>query len=182
MVTSNTSGSSFKRTSDFHPEEKNMQREFFDVCTRPSPGKDDMAFTKVSRILEVASASRVGLGQGVVDITGTPMSTLERSSSTIREASNVRLGYPHEGNTNPTSTNIDASIQPGEEQVMQWLLTHLPNLEEEEAITYFNVLVNDGFDCNESLGEILAEDLHFMSIEHQVAVLRSFQQSNEVPE
>ena len=182
MVTSNTSGSSFKRTSDFHPEEKNMQREFFDVCTRPLPGKDDMAFTKVSRILEVASASRVGLGQGVVDITRTPMSTLERSSSTIRDASNVQLGNPHEGNTNPTSTNIDASIQPGEEQVMQWLLTHLPNLEEEEAITYFNVLVNDGFDCNESLGEILAEDLHFMSIEHQVAVLRSFQQSNEVPE
>lgn len=169
MVSSNTSGSSFKRTSDLHPEEKNTEREFFDICTRPLPSVDEMAMTKASRILAVAPTSRHN-----------PISRLERSSSIVRDASNMKVGSPNDVITHPTSIDTDGSIQSGEEQVMHWLLTHLPNLPEEDAISYFNSLMKDGFDCNESLNEILAEDLHFMAMEHQLALLRSLRTSNEV--
>ncbi len=168
MVSSNTSGSSFKRTNDLHPEEKNMQREFFDICTRPLPSVDEMAMTKASRILAIAPTSRHN-----------PISRLERSSSIVRDASNMEVGSPNDAITHPTSIDIDGSIQSGEEQVMHWLLTHLPNLPEEDAIFYFNSLMKDGFDCNGSLNEILAEDLHFMKMEHQLALLRSLRTSNE---
>ncbi len=144
-------------------------RSFFDICTRPLPGLDEMARTKVSRILPVPPASR------------NPMSRIEWSSSTVKDAGEVDL-RSHKASTSSTSINIDANNYSGEEQVMHWLLAHLPNLQEEEAITYFNSLLNDGFDCNESLREILAEDLHFMTIEHQEALTHILQKMNEVSE
>ena len=108
------------------------------------------------------------------------LSRFERSSPTVSDAGKVDLGSRK---TNASSTSInfgDAINHSGEEQVMYWLLTHLPDLREEEAITYFNSLLNDGFDCNESLREILAEDLYFMKIEHREALIHILQKTNEV--
>jgi hypothetical protein len=166
MVSSNTSGSIFKRTSILHPEEKNPQREFFDICTRPMPGVGEMAMTKISRKFVKAPPSGAGIGEGVFDVTRVPLSRLVRSSSSVKDYS--------------SSHSPNDSNQSGEEQVMHWLVTHLPEIQEEDAVIYFSSLMNDGFDCDESLSEILAEDLHFMTEEHRVALLLSLQKSTVV--
>ena len=65
-----------------------------------------------------------------------------------------------------------------EEGVMQWLLTHLPNLQEADAIFYFNSLLEEGFDTVDILNdEICEEDLSFMKKGHQRVLLKSLRAS-----
>jgi len=64
----------------------------------------------------------------------------------------------------------------GEEEVMDWLLTYLPDLKEEDAVLYFNGLLADGFDNAENLREIQDEsDISFMKKGHQRVLLQSLE-------
>ena len=64
----------------------------------------------------------------------------------------------------------------GEEEVMDWLLTYLPDLKEEDAVLYFKNLIEDGFDNAENLREIQDEsDISFMKKGHQRVLLQSLE-------
>ena len=52
-------------------------------------------------------------------------------------------------------------------------------IEPKDAVSYFNCLVEDGFDSTDSLGEVVAEDLYFMKKQHQRALLRSIRELTE---
>jgi hypothetical protein len=131
-----------------------------------------------------------------VDITRTRFSTLERTSSAIRDGNmaasrawtkDERFGvgdaqgtyYTDDGgNSSPSEggEDSDGADDDGDDQeqssfdgVMHWLLTHLPNLQEEDAITYFHHLLEDGFDTVDILQELLDEDLYFMKKGHRRA-------------
>jgi hypothetical protein len=80
----------------------------------------------------------------------------------------------------PTSRKNYTSIDnyTGEEKLMHWLLTHLPNIEEDDAVQYFNCLVEDGFDSID-VKEILEEDLSFMKSIHKQALLQSLKRVGE---
>jgi hypothetical protein len=80
----------------------------------------------------------------------------------------------------PTSSNNNMSSDSytGEEKLMHWLLTHLPNIEEEDAVRYYNQLVDDGFDSID-VKEILEEDISFMKSIHKRALLQSLKSVGE---
>jgi len=193
MVSSNFSGAKFKRSSDIPPELKNI-KDYYDITTAPMPMVEDMAGRGGDR------GSRVD-NDDPVDITRTRFSTLERTSSAVRDG-NMRASRAWTNDritsvesTNGSSRNEFASIQDeGEEEydddkpeqsspfddVMHWLLTHLPNLQEEDAISYFNHLLEDGFDTVDILKELLEEDLYFMKKGHRRAMLRSISSNSDV--
>ena len=116
-------------------------------------------------------------------------SKLDRTSSVVRDAKNLieRRTRLTENQSSVGSTDIynqallstkkeeireeDKVRQP--EEVMYWILTHLPNLQEEDAIAYFNQLLYEGFDSSDVLSEIVDEDLHFMKKGHRKGLMRS---------
>ena len=116
-------------------------------------------------------------------------SKLDRTSSVVRDAKNIieRRTRLTENQSDVDSTDIynqallstkkeenreeDKVRQP--EEVMYWLLTHLPNLQEEDAIAYFNQLLDEGFDSSDVLNEIVDDDLHFMKKGHRKGLMRS---------
>lgn len=139
MVSSNTSGAKFKRSSDLTPEEKieiekmKERNGYNDITRKPMPSIDGMAMTKISRQAESAPV--------------------------------------------PTGlTALRSTQEPSHEAVMSWLLTHLPQLQEEDAISYFHALIDDGFDSIDALCYVLEEeDLSFMKEDHQIELLLSVQ-------
>ncbi|KAL7539816.1 hypothetical protein ACHAXR_009636 [Thalassiosira sp. AJA248-18] len=182
MVSSNTSGARFKRSSDIPPEEKNI-KDYYDITTAPMPNIDEMAKTKMSRV-------KPSKGDDYVDITRIPMSTLERTFSVTRDAnkaSSVRskgkspMGSDSDQSViaNPVESGGDDAEESSYEEVMYWILTHLPQLQEEDAISYFNSLLEDGFDSIEMCSEVLEEDLYFMKKGHARSLLRSIQTAVE---
>ena len=80
----------------------------------------------------------------------------------------------------PTETEPSSSAESSYEEVMQWLLTKLPGLCEEDAVSYFNRLLEEGFDSNEMLGHIERDDLGFMSEEHVMSIFDSPQDSTDI--
>ena len=82
----------------------------------------------------------------------------------IKDDSILYVGKPKQFNAKKTIDASGKSIAPGFINMLSW---------------GYNSLMKDGFDCNGSLNEILAEDLHFMKMEHQLALLRSLRTSNE---
>ena len=50
-----------------------------------------------------------------------------------------------------------------EDEVRHWLLLRLPYLDEESIVAYTEQLIEDGFDSNEMLGELMEEDISFMA-------------------
>ena len=69
-----------------------------------------------------------------------------------------------------------------EEAVMRWLLSYLPNLQEEDAVSYFDGLVDQGFDSAETIREICQEDLSFMKTAHQRVLLNKLRVEGNVKE
>ncbi|KAL3811008.1 hypothetical protein ACHAXA_002285 [Cyclostephanos tholiformis] len=129
MITSNTSGIRFKKSSDLRHEEKNGN---FDRWT-DMPDIDALRGWRQSKL---ASAPEL-----VIDL--------------------------------PRRSKVDERDHySGEEKVMHWLLTHLPNIQEEDAVNYFNCLIEDGFDSVD-LDEILESDLYFMKKGHRRALLQN---------
>ena len=56
-------------------------------------------------------------------------------------------------------------------EVQVWLTRFLPRLPEVDAATYHQRLINDGFDCIESLQFITKDGLHFMKVGHRRRLL-----------
>ena len=54
---------------------------------------------------------------------------------------------------------------------MQWLSSHLPRLQKDDADKYCEVLMEDGFDSLDILAEIGIEDLGFMKKAHKRALV-----------
>ena len=91
-----------------------------------------------------------------------------------------------EGHARTTSNeaNIASSEETSneEEAVMCWLLSYLPNLQEEDAVSYFNGLVDQGFDSVETIREICQEDLSFMKTAHQRVLFNKLRVEGNVKE
>jgi hypothetical protein len=175
MVSSNFSGARFKRSSDIPPELKNV-RDDYDITTL---GGTSRAKSSVSGSSGMEDA---------FDITTAPFSTLDRTSSIVRDAnaasSKIRLNgiKPDIDNNDSFSATAEEKDdneegnderQPAYDEVMYWLLTHLPNVQEDDAISYFHHLLEDGFDNIDTLKEIIDEDLYFMKKGHRRALMRS---------
>ena len=143
ILTSNTSGIRFKRSSDLRHEEKNAN---FDRWT-------DMPDINALR----------GWRQSNEALDRMAMTKL---SKTISPSPELEVQSAHR------SSNDERDRYSGGEKVMHWLLTHLPDIQEEDAVEYFNCLLEDGFDSID-LGEILDEDLYFMKRGHRSALLQS---------
>ncbi len=195
MVSSNFSGAKFRRSSDIPPELKNI-KDYYDVNTAPMPAVDDMA--KMGRGATGGDRVNGRMDTGdPVDFTRTRFSTLERTSSVIRDGNmaasrawtndkqfsagdvegtdgTTNDELPSEEAGREVEDSEDAPEQsPSFDEVMYWLLTHLPNLQEEDAISYFHHLLEDGFDTVDILKELLEEDLYFMKKGHRRAMMRS---------
>jgi hypothetical protein len=113
------------------------------------------------------------------DIDG--MAMTQRSRIVPSSSSSFQPTYSSElDSVVPTSRKNYTSIDnyTGEEKLMHWLLTHLPNIEEDDAVQYFNCLVEDGFDSID-VKEILEEDLSFMKSIHKQALLQSLKRVGE---
>mmetsp|Transcript_2876 Transcript_2876/g.3597 ORF Transcript_2876/g.3597 Transcript_2876/m.3597 type:complete len:109 (-) Transcript_2876:321-647(-) len=80
----------------------------------------------------------------------------------------------------PAEVEAQFSSTSTDEQVMSWLLTHLPKLQEEDAINYFQCFLKDGFDSLDMLSEVdlVEEDLYFMRGDHRKALLQSIETAN----
>ena len=104
------------------------------------------------------------------DIDGMAMTQRSR----IVPASSFQQTYSSElDSVVPSSSNNNVSSGfTGEEKLMHWLLTHIPNIQEDDAVRYFNCFVEDGFDSID-VSEILEEDLSFMKNIHKQALLQS---------
>jgi len=178
MKTNNMSGAQFKRSSVMPPEQR-VVRDHYDtemasnVSTRRRKRRSDREDSES------------------FDITRAPLSDgpLSRTSSAVRDANTKTLKERQQETMSQFATTYssadlgDLSNEEKElsyDEVMYWLLSHLPNLQEEDAITYFHHLVDDGFDSIDLLTEQLVEDdLMFMKKAHRRALLKSISENVE---
>lgn len=200
MRESNLSGTKFKRSSDIPPEQKkNIRDRFDDITTGPVSKVDGMGRTRGEKFRSSDGA--------VFDITRAPMSnpTLQRGSSVVRDAT-AKARVKDRGQTNgstaksvrdranpptrekpkvqqqqPRQEEEDEEDDASYDEVMYWLLTHLPNLSEDDAITYFHHLLEEGFDSVDMLKESLSgeDDLFFMKKGHRRALVRSLRSGGD---
>eukprot|EP00578_Thalassiosira_sp_NH16_P013116 CAMPEP_0181124652 /NCGR_PEP_ID=MMETSP1071-20121207/26602_1 /TAXON_ID=35127 /ORGANISM="Thalassiosira sp., Strain NH16" /LENGTH=962 /DNA_ID=CAMNT_0023209985 /DNA_START=207 /DNA_END=3095 /DNA_ORIENTATION=- len=82
--------------------------------------------------------------------------------------------------TIPPATTSEASERQNSEQlakdeVERWLRRRLPKLKREDASAYVGHLVDDGFDSEDTLCALLAEDLSFMKKGHCRVLLKTLQ-------
>ncbi|KAL7549507.1 hypothetical protein ACHAWF_012772, partial [Thalassiosira exigua] len=169
MTSSALSGARHKRSSEMTPEERRAETGYLD--TAPMSDINEMARTKVSRRVSKPTTFE---DDDAFDITRTPFSTLERTSSAVKDANSA---FKASSKRN-LEVAQDAEATPADEtfhyeEVMRWLLSHLPLLHEDDAIAYFECLLEDGFDSLENLGELREEDLGFLKEGHRRALLRS---------
>ena len=202
MVSSNFSGAKFKRSSDIPPELKNI-KDYYDISSTASAAVTgpmsstvaegaatngdtdpvvDITRSRFSATLERTSsiirdgnnmaASRAWIqekqfnaGDHVEDVNDTTTSTSNALPPEQLEGE-VEVDEDEENSEQSSSSSSF-------DEVMYWLLTHLPNLQEEDAISYFHYLLEDGFDTVDILQELLEEDLYFMKKGHRRAMMRS---------
>ena len=179
MKSSNFSGAKFKRSIDIPPEDRNV-RDYYDVSTDSMSTVKEMRTSKVKRRGRYSSSNDDGF-----DITRAPLSNgpLERTSSVIRDAnikgSKVTPTTSQFVATSSPASNARDKEEPSYDDIMYWILTHLPNLQEDDAIAYFHHLLEDGFDDIDILKEQLREeDLLFMKKAHRRALLRSVNETS----
>jgi hypothetical protein len=58
--------------------------------------------------------------------------------------------------------------------VKQWLKSHLPNLQSEDALKYSICLAEDGFDSIDTLNVLEQGDLGFMKSGHRRLLMKKF--------
>jgi len=167
MVSSNTSGAKFKKSSEIPPEEKNI-KDYYDMTTAPMPSIDDEAMTKLSRKSEALPAEESSKVRQVVK--STPAGGGGQSLFGINS-----LAEPSDDN-DASNGQLEETY---DEDVMCWLLAHLPQLEEEDAVAYFNCFLEYGFDSTDMLSEVLEEDLYFMKSGHRRALLKSMNSTKD---
>jgi len=172
MKTNNMSGAQFKHSSAMPPEQR-VVRDRYDT---------EMASNISTRKRRRRSDSE---DSESFDITRAPLSDgpLSRTSSAVRDANTKTLKERQQETMSQFATTYssadlgdlsDDEKELSYDEVMYWLLSHLPNLQEEDAISYFHHLIDDGFDSIDLLKEQLVEDdLMFMKKAHRRALLKS---------
>ena len=178
MRSSNYSGAKFKRSSDIPPEKKKQNRkDCYDISSlataaaaAPENKKRETGWTRKNGNQSVEKEGAEELKE-YFDITRVALPMGSRTSSVIKDANSVsgRVVGSNEGKISPTPSDSGSDY----DEVMIWLLTNLPQLQEEDAIAYFNHLLEDGFDSTRMLQDELEEgDLYFMKRGHQKTVLK----------
>ena len=170
MKSSNTSGARFKRSSDIPPEQKRT-KDYYDITTNPLSSRERMV--QAERRKDLPTAQR---GKRKADSLKSRNESLSSATHEVnkRNARDNQLPFGMgKSVAEPTETEPSSSAESSYEEVMQWLLTKLPGLGEEDAVSYFNKLLEEGFDSNEMLGHIERDDLEFMSEEHITSIFDS---------
>jgi len=76
-------------------------------------------------------------------------------------------------NTLRTVADVSASDDTSNKAIAQWLLQHLPHLNQEDVTTYSKQLIDDGFDSVAFIEEeLLVEDVSFMKKAHRRVIER----------
>ncbi|EJK55210.1 hypothetical protein THAOC_25079 [Thalassiosira oceanica] len=172
MKSSNTSGARFKRSSDIPPEQKRT-RDYYDITTNPLSSRERMVQTE--RRKDLPTPQRGKRNTDGLEFRNESLSSASHEANK-RNARDKQLPFGMgKSVAKPIETEPSSSAESSYEEVMQWLLTKLPGLGEENAVSYFNRLLEEGFDSNEMLGHIERDDLEFMSEEHIMSI---FDQDN----
>ncbi|KAL7536311.1 hypothetical protein ACHAXR_007073, partial [Thalassiosira sp. AJA248-18] len=64
-------------------------------------------------------------------------------------------------------------------EVMQWLSSHLPSLQRDDALKYCRILMDDGFYSLDFLASIEEEDLLFMKKAHRRTLMKRFAKGSD---
>jgi len=172
MKSSNTSGARFKRSSDIPPEQKRT-RDYYDITTNPLSSRERMV--QAERRKDLPTPQRGKRNTDGLEFRNESLSSATHVANK-RNARDKQLPFGMgKSVAKPIETEPSSSAESSYEEVMQWLLTKLPGLGEENAVSYFNRLLEEGFDSNEMLGHIERDDLEFMSEEHIMSI---FDQDN----
>ncbi|KAL3763041.1 hypothetical protein ACHAW5_000438 [Stephanodiscus triporus] len=83
----------------------------------------------------------------------------------------VRPLYPPNGSAGAQAQAALANDKRFEE-VEQWLMSYLPQLNKEDAVNYCKCLIDDGFDSLDMLAELLDDDIYFMKKAHKRVMSR----------
>ncbi len=67
------------------------------------------------------------------------------------------------------------------EDVEQWLMSYLPQLNKEDAIDYCKFLIDDGFDSLDMLAELIEDDIYFMKKAHKRVMSRKLSNTSTLP-
>ena len=67
------------------------------------------------------------------------------------------------------------------EEVEQWLMSYLPQLNKDDAVNYCKILVDDGFDSLDMLAELIEDDIYFMKKAHKRVMSRKLSNTSTLP-
>ena len=73
--------------------------------------------------------------------------------------------------------NLYLTRKESQDEVRDWILSHLPRLTEEDVAKYCTCLVQDGFDSTDVLTAVNEEDLHFMKKAHKRVLIQRINSS-----
>ena len=182
MRTSNSSGAQFKSSHDVTPEEKELQ-DYFDITTAKLPDFVEMAGTSASGENATGSRSPKQQEEEEYTVVGN-FDRLERATSAVKDANTISKSKSgglsqNEAKGQVSKTKEKKDNSDSEFEVMSWLLKNLPELDEEDAVSYFMSLLEDGFDSIEMLNEVLKEDLYFMKDEHQDILMKNLDRGED---
>lgn len=158
---------------------KKSAQQFEGVDTPPAFRRNvdtvsaDTTGVRLKRSSDQTPEEKIAIKNMLPDITRKPMPNIDGMAMTkISRQAASSLQADSTGKAKALNSS-ESSPEPALESVMSWLLTHLPQLEEENAIQYFHSLINDGFDTEDALREILEKDVSFMEKHHQRELLQS---------
>jgi hypothetical protein len=67
------------------------------------------------------------------------------------------------------------------EEVEQWLMSYLPQLNKDDAVNYCKILIDDGFDSLDMLAELIEDDIYFMKKAHKRVMSRKLSNTSTFP-
>ena len=82
-----------------------------------------------------------------------------------------------QGQTRQGTLNLYLTRKESQDEVRDWILSHLPRLTEEDVAKYCTCLVQDGFDSTDVLTAVNEEDLHFMKKAHKRVLIQRINSS-----
>jgi hypothetical protein len=112
---------------------------------------------------------------------------LVKSTNTRRLISVLRKFQGGEQSLYPPSGKTVAQAQASlandkrVEEVEQWLMSYLPQLNKEDAVKYCKILIDDGFDSLDMLAELIEDDIYFMKKAHKRVMSRKLFNTSTLP-
>lgn len=147
----------FSNPESFSPPSKvktyaPIEDDYFDITQRSIDGS---LTRNVSSVRDAIAATKKRANDNQKP------NSLLRNVSSVRDAMSS-LNVQKEGGVG-NAENFESP----EDEVRHWLLLRLPYLDKEKIVTYTEQLIEDGFDSNEMLGELIEEDIGFMEDKHK---------------